>query len=98
MEHSLFSFFAAFLPPLRMLTKHREMNRHMQQLRRHVNALVKISVASAMSESVQRQRQRQLVSRAAHPVRFLRARLLWAQLLRASLPLLSRLLLNLWLL
>ena len=95
MEHSLFSFFAAFLPRLRMLIKHQEMNRHMQQLRRRVNALVKISVASAMSESVQRQRQRQLVSRAAHPVRFLRARLRWAQLLRAPLPLLSRLLLNL---
>ena len=95
MEHSLFSFFAAFLPRLRMLTKHQEMNRHMQQLRRRVNALVKISAASAMSESVRRQRQRQLVSRAAHPVRFLRARLRWAQLLRAPLPLLSRLLLNL---
>lgn len=95
MEHWLFSFFAASLPPLRMLTKQREMNRHMQQLRRRVNALVKISAASAMSESVQRQRQRQLVSRAAHPVRFLRARLHWAQLLRVPLPLLSRLLLNL---
>lgn len=94
MEHSLFSFFAAFLPPLRMLTKYREMNRHIQQLRRRVNALVKISAASAMSESAQRQRQRQLVSRAAHPVRFLRARLRWAQLLRVPLPLLSRLLLE----
>ena len=95
MEHWLFSFFAALLPPLRMLTKHREMNRHRQQLRRRVNALVKISAVSAMSESVQRQRPRQLVSRAAHPVRFLRARLRWAQLLRVPLPLLSRLLLNL---
>ena len=95
MEHSLFSFFAAFLPLPRMLAKHRETNSSLQQLRRRVNALVKISVASAMSESVQRQRQRQLVSRAAHPVRFLRARLRSAQLLRAPLPLLSRLLLNL---
>jgi hypothetical protein len=78
-----------------MLTKHRETNRSLQQLRRRADALVKISVASAMSESVQRQRLRQLASRAAHPVRFLRVRLRWAQLLRVPLPLLSRLLLNL---
>lgn len=95
MEHWLFSFFAASLPLPRMLAKHRETNSSLQQLRQRANALVKISVASAMSESVQRQRQRQLVSRAAHPVRFLRARLLWTQLLRVPLPQLSRLLLNL---
>ena len=75
MEHWLFSFFAVFLPLPRVLTKHREMNRHMQQLPQRANALVKISVASAMSESVQRQRQRQLASRAAHPVQFLRVQL-----------------------
>ena len=75
MEHSLFSFFAVSLPLPRMLTKHREMNRRMQQLRRRANALVKISAASAMSESVQRQRQRQPASRAAHPVQFLRVQL-----------------------
>ena len=98
MEHSLFSLFAAFLPLLRMLTKHRETNRHRQQLRRGANVLVRISVASAMSESAQRQQLRQLASRAAHPVRFLRVRLRWAQLLRVPLPLLSRLLLNLQLL
>ena len=95
MEHSLFSCFAASLPLLRMLTKHRETNRHRhrhrQQLRRGANVPVRISVASAMSESV----QRQPASRAAHPVRFLRARLRWAQLLRVPLPLLSRHLLDL---
>lgn len=75
MEHWLFSFFAVSLPLPRIVIKHREMNRRMQALRRRANALVKISVASAMSESVQRQQQRQLASRAAHPVRFLRVQL-----------------------